>query len=112
VKRLNNRERLKCLVKGANALGLSRMEKYIAIIKVLNNWDSITQKQILRKADLNLVSPKEYLNFLVKLDLIREETLGNKTSYSITYKGQRLCTYFRLKDNNSIFGGTRIMRID
>jgi predicted transcriptional regulator len=100
------------LWKGANALGLSRMEKYLAIIKVLNNWDSITQKQIMHKADLNLVSPKEYLNFLVKLDLIREETLGTETSYSITHKGQRVCTYFRLKGHNSIFGGTRIMRID
>ena len=80
-------------LKGANSLGLSRMEKYIAIIKVLNNWDSITQKQIMRKAELNLVSPKEYLNFLVKLDLIREETLGNKTSYSITYKGQRITDF-------------------
>jgi len=93
-------------------LGLSRMDMYLAIIKVLNNCDSITQKQIMRKADLNLVSLKEYLNFLVKLDLIREKTIGTKTVYSITNKGQRVCTYFRLKDNNSIFGGTRIMRID
>ena len=54
------------------------MEKYLAVIKVLENWDSITQKQITCKADFNLVLPKEYLNFLVKLDLIIEKTLGTK----------------------------------
>jgi predicted transcriptional regulator len=88
------------------------MEKYLAIIKVLNDSDSITQKQIMRKAGLKLVSLKEYLNFLVKLDLIIEKTVKNKTVYSVTTKGQSVCTYFRLKDDDSIFGGTKIMRID
>ena len=99
--------------KRANALALSRMEKYLAVIKVLENWDSITQKQIMYKAELNLDSPKEYLNFLVNLDLIIEKTLGNKKVYSITLKGQKLCEYFRLDDDDeSIFGGTKITRID
>ena len=99
--------------KRANALALSRMEKYLAVIKVLENWDSITQKQIMSKAELNLASPKEFLNFLVNLDLIIEKTLGNKTVYSITLKGQKLCEYFRLDDDDeSIFGGTKITRID
>ena len=93
-------------------MGLSRMEKYLAVIKVLENWDSITQKQIMCKADLNLALPKEYLNFLVKFDLIIEKTLGKKTVYSITDRGQRLCKYFRLKDDEAIFGGTKITRID
>jgi predicted transcriptional regulator len=93
-------------------LGLSRMETYLAVIKVLDNWDLMTQKQIMRKAALDLVSPKECLNFLVKLDLIIEKTLGNRTVYSITDKGQKLCNYFRLKDDTSVFGGTAITRID
>ncbi len=88
------------------------MEKYLTVIKVLDNWDSITQKQITCKADLNLVLPKEDLNFLVKLDLIIEKTLGARTVYSITERGQRPCKYFRLKDDDSIFGGTKITRID
>ena len=96
-----------------NALGLSRMEKYLAVIKVLENWDSITQKQIICKADFNLAVPKDYLNFLVKLDLIIEKTIGNKKVYSITEKGQRLCKYFRLNDDdNLVFNGTKITRID
>jgi predicted transcriptional regulator len=94
-------------------LKLSRLEKYLAVIKVLANWDSITQKQIICKANLNLFTPKEYLNFLVKLDLIIEKTLGTKTVYSITDKGQRLCNYFRLGDDNDlIFNTTETTQID
>jgi len=95
-------------------LGLSRMEKYLVVIKVLANWDSMTQKQIVCKGDANLALPKEYLNFLVKLDLIAEKTFGNKKVYSITERGQRLCKYFRLNDDDddSIFDGTKITRID
>jgi len=97
-------------------LGLSRMEKYLAVIRVLANWDSITLKQIVCKGDFNLALPKEYLNFLVKLDLIVEKTLGTKKVYSITDRGQRLCKYFGLnddgEDNDSIFDGTHITRID
>ena len=90
------------------------MEKYLAVIKVLANSDSITLKQIACKADFSLAVPKEYLNFLVKLDLIVEKTLGNKKVYSITDRGQRLCKYFRLNDgdDDSIFDGTNITRID
>ncbi len=93
-------------------MGLSRMEKYLTVIKVLENWDSITLKQIICKGDFNLALPKEYLNFLVKLDLIVEKTLGNKKVYSVTERGQRVCKYFRLKDDDSIFDGTNITRID
>jgi predicted transcriptional regulator len=71
-----------------------------------------TQKQITCKADFNLVLPKEDLNFLVKLNLIMEKTLGARTVYSITERGQRLCKYFRLKDDDSLFVGTKITRID
>jgi len=95
-------------------LALSRMEKYLAVIKVLENGDSITQKQIMCKAELNVDAPKEFLNFLVNLDIIVKKTLGKKTLYSITLKGLKLCEYFRLDDSDdeSIFGGTKITRID
>ncbi len=88
------------------------MEKYLAVIRVLDNEDSITQKQIIHKADINLSSPKETLKFLFQLELIIEKSLGNKKVYSITDKGQKLCEYFRSKDDDSIFGGTNISRID
>jgi predicted transcriptional regulator len=88
------------------------MEKYLAIIKVLDNWDSITQEQIMHKAEVKLVPQKEALNFLVKLDLLEEKKVGTKTVYSITFKGQRLSIYFRLNDHSAIFGETKITRID
>jgi predicted transcriptional regulator len=94
----------------ANNLRLSRMEIYLAIIKVLYNGDSMAQQQIMRKADINLVSPKEVFNFLVRLGIIKEKTFGPKIVYSITDKGQRVCAYFGLNDNNSVFNGTGMFR--
>jgi predicted transcriptional regulator len=84
-------------------LGLSKLEKYIAILKVLDSWGSLSQKQIMQKAELNLASPKEYLSFLVRLDLVREENIRTKTVYSITTKGQKLFAYFGLRDDKRIF---------
>jgi predicted transcriptional regulator len=98
-------------MKGAINLGLSRMELYLAIIKVLDNGDLMAQRQITRKAGINLVPSKEFFNFLVRLDLIKETTVGSRVVYSITNKGERLCAYFGL-DDNSIFSGTGIFRID
>ena len=88
------------------------MEKYLAVIKVLENGDLITQKQIMQEADLKLESPKEALEFLVNAQLIVEKKVGNKKLYTITEKGERLYNYFRLNDDDDIFGGTNITRID
>jgi predicted transcriptional regulator len=96
-------------MKGTNNLGLSRMEMYLAVIKVLDRGDSMAQQQIMRKAGINLT--KEFFNFLIRLDIIEEKTLGSKVVYYITVKGQRLCAYFGLEDD-SIFSGTGIFRID
>ncbi len=93
-------------------MALSRMEKYLAVIKVLDNGDLITQKQIMQEADLKLESPKEALEFLVNAQLIVEKKVGNKKLYCITEKGERLCNYFGLNDDSEIFGGTNINRID
>ena len=59
-----------------------------------------------------MVLSKEFFSFLVKLDIIKEKTVGSKTVYSLTDKGQRLCNYFGLDDDNPIFRGTGIFRID
>ena len=87
------------------------MEMYLAIIKVLDKGDLMGKQQIMRKAGINLVPSEEFFNFLVRLDIIREENLGSKVLYSLTEKGQRLCAYFGL-DDNSLFRGTGIFRID
>jgi predicted transcriptional regulator len=99
-------------MKGSEQLALSRMEMYLAIIRILDHADSITQQQVTRKAGLGLVLSKEFFDFLVRLDIIMEKTVGSKTVYSLTDKGQRLCNYFGLDDDNPIFRGTGIFRID
>jgi len=88
------------------------MEMYLAVIKVLENGETMAQKQIMRKAGINLELTKEFFDFLVKMDIITQETFGSKVMYSITDKGLRLSVYFGLNDNNSIFNGTGIFRID
>ena len=67
--------------------GLSKLETYLLIMKVLGDWDSLTQKQIMEKAGLNLVSPKGYLAFLVKLDISRGKDFWNQNR--IFYSTQR-----------------------
>ncbi len=99
-------------VKETNNLSLSRMEKSLAIIKVLDDMDSITQKQVIHKAGLEIAAANELFNFLVKLDIIIERSLGTKKVYSITEKGQRICGYFGLDDDDAIFDGSGIFRID
>ncbi len=99
-------------MKGSEQLALSRMEMYLAIIRVLDRGDSITQQQVTRKAGLGFALSKEFFNFLVNLNIIVEKTAGSKIVYTLTDKGQRLCTYFGLDDDNPIFRGTGIFRID
>ncbi len=99
-------------LKETNNLSLSRMEKYLAIIKVLDDMDSITQKQVINRAGIEIVAANELFNFLVKLEIVIEKNLGAKKVYSITEKGQRICEYFRLDDDDAIFDGTGIFRID
>jgi predicted transcriptional regulator len=87
------------------------MEMYLAVIKVLDNADAMAQQQIIRKAGIPAIPTKEFFNFLVKLGIVNQTTTGSKVFYSLTEKGQRLCVYFGL-DNDSIFRGTGIFRID
>ncbi len=85
---------------------------YLAVIKVLENGETMAQKQIMRKAGINLDLTKEFFDSLVKMEIITQETFGSKVMYSITDKGLRLSVYFGLNDDNSIFNGTGIFRID
>ena len=70
--------RVQFFVKGRNNLGLSRMEMYLAIIKVLDKGDSMAEQQIMRKAGINFTVSKEFFNFLVKLGIISEHNIGPK----------------------------------
>ena len=97
---------------GVDNRGLSLLEIYLLILKVLSEWDSLTQEQTMEKAGLNLASPKKYLSFLVRLGLLLEGAFGSKTCFSITPKGLNVVAYFRLMDDKSVFFGSSIVRID
>ena len=58
-------------MKGTNNWGLSKMEMYLAVIKVLDKGNSMAQQQIMRKAGINLSVSKEFFNFLIRLGIIR-----------------------------------------
>ena len=88
------------------------MDKYIAMIKVLNDLESVTPEQILNRAGISLTSPKEYFNFLIKLELVREKIVSGKKIYTITQKGQRLCSFFDHECEKSTIGEIGIIRID
>jgi len=88
------------------------MEMYLAVIRVLEHSDALAQPQIIRKAGIPNVPVKDFFVFLVKLGLIHKRSLGNNEVYSLTDKGQRLCDYFGLDDDTSIFNGSGIFRID
>jgi predicted transcriptional regulator len=97
-------------MKGACTLGQSRMEMYLAVIKVLDCGDSMAQQQIMRKTGINFPSSKEFFNFLVGLEIINEKTSGLKVEYFITKKGKKLNEYFDSNDDNPIFNRTRVFR--
>jgi predicted transcriptional regulator len=97
-------------MKGTRNLGKSRIEMYLEVIKVLNRGDLMAQQQIMRKAGLSLPLSKEFFNFLVGLDIISEKSTGPKVEYFITKKGQRLCDYFGLNDDNAIFSRNRTFK--
>jgi predicted transcriptional regulator len=88
------------------------MEMYLAVIKVLDNADPMAQQQIMRKAGIPIAPTRDFFTFLVKLDIIDKKTFGAKDLYSLTEKGQRLRAYFGLDDDNPVFSGTGIFRID
>ena len=90
----------------------SRLGRYLVIMKILGSSDSLTEDQIMQKTSLSPVLAKEYLRFLVKLDLIEEICLGTETAFSITSKGERVIAYFGLVDDESEFFGSRMLRID
>jgi len=72
------------------------MERYLAIIKVLNDCGPTTQEQIMNMSGLHLDPTKEYLNFLTQSQIVKERTLQTKTTYSLTQKGQRILSYLSL----------------
>jgi predicted transcriptional regulator len=69
---------------------------YIDILKVLAHRGPLKLTHIMYKANVNCSVLKEYLDFLIKQNLVEEKTMGKKRIvYVITERGITVLKYFR-----------------
>ncbi|MEM2889680.1 MAG: winged helix-turn-helix domain-containing protein [Candidatus Bathyarchaeia archaeon] len=74
----------------------SKLEMYIDILKVLASQGPLKLTHIMYKANVNCSVLKEYLDFLIKQNLVEERTVGKKRIvYAITQRGITVLKYFR-----------------
>lgn len=74
----------------------SKLEMYIDILKVLAHRGPLKLTHIMYKANVNCSVLKEYLDFLIKQNLVEERAIGKRRIvYAITPKGITVLKYFR-----------------
>jgi predicted transcriptional regulator len=74
----------------------SKLEMYIDILKVLAHRGPLKLTHIMYKANVNCSVLKEYLDFLIKQNLVEERTVGKRRIvYAITQRGITVLKYFR-----------------
>jgi predicted transcriptional regulator len=74
----------------------SKLEMYIAVLKVLAQRGPLKLTHIMYKANVNCSILKEYLDFLVKQGLVDERIVGKqRVVYAVTQRGLTVLTYFR-----------------
>jgi len=74
----------------------SKLEMYIDILKVLARHGPLKLTHIMYKANVNCSVLKQYLDFLIKQNLVEERTLAKKRIvYAITERGITVLKYFR-----------------
>jgi len=74
----------------------SKLEMYIDILRVLAQKGPLKLTHIMYKANVNCSVLKEYLDFLIKQELVEEKTVGKKRIvYAVTEKGLKVLKYFR-----------------
>jgi len=74
----------------------SKLEMYIDILKVLARHGSLKLTHIMYKANVNCSVLKQYLDFLIRQNLVEERTIGKKRIvYAITDRGRTVLKYFR-----------------
>ena len=74
----------------------SKLETYVAILNVLVHRGPLKLTHITYKANVNCGVLKEYMDFLIKQNLV-EERLGKKrhSVFAITQRGINVLKYFR-----------------
>ena len=81
---------------GAKSMRRSKLEMYVDILKVLAHKGPLKLTHIMYKANVNCSVLKEYLDFLINEDLIKEKTLKKeRIVYELTEKGLKVIKYFR-----------------
>jgi len=74
----------------------SKLEMYVDILKVLAIRGPLKLTHIMYKANVNCSLLKEYLEYLIKQDLIEERTVGKKrVVFAITQRGITVLKYFK-----------------
>ena len=74
----------------------SKLEMYIDILRVLAQKGPLKLTHIMYKANVNCSVLKQYLNFLIKQELVEEQTVGKKRIvYAITDIARTVLKYFR-----------------
>ena len=74
----------------------SKMEMYLDILKTLAQKGPLKLTHVMYKANVNCCVLKEYLDFLIKQELVREKVLRKvRIVYEITEKGYSVLKYFR-----------------
>ncbi len=74
----------------------SKLEMYIDILKVLARHGPLKLTHIMYKANVNCSVLKQYLDFLIKQNLVEEKSVGKKRIvYAITERGRTVLKYFR-----------------
>jgi predicted transcriptional regulator len=72
----------------------SRLERYLDILKVLAYKGPAKLGLIMQQTDFSCTIALENLGFLVKLNLVKEETDKCELVYSITIQGEKVVRFF------------------
>ena len=74
----------------------SKLEMYVDILTVLAHKGPLKLTHVMYKANVNCSVLKEYLDFLMKQNLIEERAVGKqRIVYAITQRGITVLKYFR-----------------
>ncbi len=74
----------------------SKLEMYIDILKVLAHRGPLKLTHIMYKANVNCSVLKQYLDFLMKQNLVEERSVGKRrVVYAVTQRGIKVLRHFR-----------------
>ncbi len=74
----------------------SKLERYIDILNVLTNRGPLKSTHITYKANVNCNVLNEYLDFLIKQELVEKQIIEKEHMvFAITSRGKNVLKYFR-----------------